>query len=61
MYELRKLERISGINRETFLKEYVKPGRPVIIEDYSKGWPALEKWNFEFFKSKAGRSRSTAL
>ena len=31
-------------------------GRPIIITDAFKNWPAVQKWNFEFFKQRYGHS-----
>lgn len=53
-YNLQPVERVSGIDRQTFLKEYYRPGIPVVITDYSKGWPALQKWNYQYFKNLLG-------
>jgi hypothetical protein len=34
-----------------FLRDYVSPGRPVVIQDAVASWPAMRKWTPEFFKS----------
>lgn len=52
MYAQRELERVSGLDRKSFKRLFEKPAKPVIIEDYAFGWPALEKWSFEYFKQK---------
>lgn len=48
---------MSGIDRETFLNKYYKPRVPVILEDYSKGWPAIKKWDYSYFKDLLGDTR----
>jgi hypothetical protein len=39
---------------ERFLKEYVAPNRPVVIQDAAPGWNAMGSWTPEFFKTKFG-------
>jgi hypothetical protein len=39
---------------ERFLKEYVGPNRPVVIQDAAPGWNALQSWTPEYFKEKFG-------
>ncbi len=53
-YDFQSVDRVSNLDRETFLRKYYRPGIPVIITDYSKGWPALEKWNLNYFKELIG-------
>ncbi len=51
---LANVERISAIQTNDFYQNYVQPSKPVIITDFSSTWSAREKWNYEYFKSKAG-------
>ena len=51
---LQDIPRVNGISKEEFLKEYFLPQRPVVFEDLSASWPATKKWNFEYFREKAG-------
>ncbi len=51
---LASIPREKGISGEQFRQEYFKPGKPVVFEDLSAGWPAREKWNFDYFREKAG-------
>lgn len=39
---------------ERFVEEYVKPNRPVIIENAAPEWKAMRTWTPEFFKTKFG-------
>ncbi|MBD2166657.1 cupin-like domain-containing protein [Calothrix membranacea FACHB-236] len=48
------VERRSNLSYNEFIKEYASVGKPVIITDTMKDWPALKKWDFDFFKSKYG-------
>lgn len=48
------VDRRTGLNRETFKNEYLKPSKPVVFTDFMNAWPAKEKWNNDFFKEKYG-------
>lgn len=54
MLKLKPIPRVKAIGKETFLKEYFFPQQPVVMENLSESWPAREKWNFEYFRKKAG-------
>jgi len=48
--------RIAPPGRDTFLREYYAPGRPVIIEGALDHWPAIQNWSFKELKADfAGR------
>jgi len=51
---LQDIPRVKGISKEEFLKDYFRPQRPVVFEDLSASWTATKKWNFEYFREKAG-------
>ncbi len=51
---LKPIPRVTAIDKETFLKEYFKPQQPVVMENLSEDWPAQQKWDFEYFRRKAG-------
>ncbi len=51
---LKSIPRVTAIDKETFLKEYFIPQQPVVMENLSEDWPARDKWDFEYFRSKAG-------
>lgn len=53
-FDLQTIPRIEHIDRNTFIQEYVKPRKPVVLTAYSKDWIASEKWNFDFFRATAG-------
>jgi hypothetical protein len=38
------VERISAITRERFCSDYLERGRPVVISDAARDWPALASW-----------------
>lgn len=47
----KKIERRSNLSYEQFLKEYLIPGKPVILTGVMEDWPAMSKWGAEYFKS----------
>jgi histone arginine demethylase JMJD6 len=46
------IERRSGLDWDSFLEEYVKPNKPVILTDASVGWQAHQIFNPGFFRDK---------
>lgn len=52
--DLQSIPRVTGISKEDFLSDFFIPQKPVVIEDLSAGWAATKKWNFEYFREKAG-------
>ncbi|KAF9136463.1 hypothetical protein BGX30_011166 [Mortierella sp. GBA39] len=43
------IDRHSGLSLEDFIQQYERPGKPVIITDGAKHWPAMTKWSTEYF------------
>ncbi|MBK7522780.1 MAG: hypothetical protein IPN49_04420 [Saprospiraceae bacterium] len=50
MLELRNIERVSGLTKETFKVKYLSTHTPVIITDLIDNWPAKNKWSLDYFK-----------
>ncbi|TNE68490.1 MAG: cupin-like domain-containing protein [Bacteroidetes bacterium] len=49
------IDRVSGITREAFQKNYMRPQRPVIIRHFfGPDAPIYSKWTFEYFKRELG-------
>src|SRR5262245_975067 len=48
------IDRRSGLTRAEFIRTYRDPLRPVILTDATRDWPALTKFNFDFFKNQLG-------
>lgn len=48
------IERRSGISSKEFIRDYVAKGKPVILTDMVKNWPAMGKWTPEFFSANYG-------
>lgn len=52
--QVQDIDRLPYISREAFRRDYLLPGRPLILEDLSRQWPAYHKWNWAYFKEIAG-------
>lgn len=48
------VERVKRMTPDEFIKAYVKPQKPVVIEQLIEDWPARSLWRFEYFKEIAG-------
>ncbi len=44
----------STLSYDRFLRDYVAKNRPVVVEDAVTLWPALRKWDLDFFKTRLG-------
>jgi len=51
---LNEIERVSSITKEEFIKNYLKPQKPVVIERFVEHWPALAKWDLDYMATVAG-------
>lgn len=47
-----QVERISALSRETFVHQYLKPHRPVILTDVVSKWPAFQRWSLEYLQAE---------
>jgi Cupin-like domain len=47
----------SSMSYDAFLREYVATNRPVVVENAVQGWPALQRWTPDFFKTNFGSHR----
>ncbi|MDC8002701.1 cupin-like domain-containing protein [Aureisphaera galaxeae] len=52
--QLREIDRVSSITKEEFIKNYFRPQKPVIIENYVNDWPAIQKWNLDYMAEIGG-------
>lgn len=52
--ELIPIDRRTGLSREEFIENYLKPKKPVVFTDLSKDWPAITKWTPEFLREHYG-------
>lgn len=51
---LQEIDRVKTISKEDFLKNYLKPQKPLVIENLIEDWPAFKKWNLEYIREIAG-------
>src|SRR5208283_400058 len=49
-----EVEHRHKLSRDEFLRDYYCTNRPVIITGMMDDWPALGKWNLDFFESHFG-------
>jgi hypothetical protein len=57
-----EIPRVSAkdLTIEEFIEQFEKPNKPVIITDGVSHWPALKKWNKEYFKNVCGEKQFRA-
>lgn len=53
----RPIERVEGISAAEFKRDYVRPGRPVLIANVAADWPASRRWTFEFLREYCGNEQ----
>ncbi len=53
---LSKIDVVDDISPEDFKEKYYKTGKPLIIKNLAKKWPAYEKWNWDYFIEKVGHA-----
>lgn len=51
---LQKVDRLKTISKKDFLQNYVKPQKPLVIENMIGDWPAFTKWNLNYLKEVVG-------
>ena len=49
-----EVQRRHQLSRDEFLDAYYSAGRPVIITGMMQDWPALTKWNLDYFAERCG-------
>ena len=52
-----EIEHRHKLSRDEFLREYYSTNRPVIITGMMDDWPAMRKWNLDYFERTIRRSR----
>lgn len=48
------IDRRSNLSRRELIKEYIEPGRPVVLTDAAHRWPGMGKVTPQFIKEKYG-------
>jgi hypothetical protein len=49
-----EIERRHKLSRDEFLREYYSTNRPVIITGMMEDWPAMRKWDLDYFAQRFG-------
>ena len=49
-----KIDTKNSISQEVFLKNHYSVRKPLMIKNFSKSWPALEKWKKDYLIEKFG-------
>ncbi len=60
MKESLPIPRISPVSIDNFYRNYVSSGTPVVITGLVDSWPAIQKWNFEYFNTHYGKAKIQA-
>lgn len=55
--QLKAVDIVEEIDPETFKKQYYNTLTPVVIKRFAQQWPALEKWNWDYFKALVGNQQ----
>jgi len=53
MLRLVPVGRVGAISRRSFLDDYRRPRRPVVLEDLTRSWPARTKWSVDYLRTIA--------
>lgn len=52
--QLTALDKFDHLSPEDFKKNYYQKNRPVVIRDLARQWPALSRWNWDYFINIVG-------
>lgn len=52
--QIQQIDRVKSISKDEFREKYLRPRKPVVIEDWIKGQAAYTKWTWDYFKELAG-------
>ena len=52
--KLTEIHRVKSITKAEFVKNSLKPQKPVVIENLIGDWPAYDKWSLDYIKEIAG-------
>ena len=52
--DVHRVDRVSGLSKEEFVRKYAYTSRPVVITDGTKDWTASQHFSFNYFKSIYG-------
>ncbi len=52
--KLVEVNRVQSITKKEFVKDYLKPQKPLVIEEFDGNWAAHKKWSLDYMKEMAG-------
>ena len=52
-FDFKSIDRIDSIDKQSFISDYYKPQKPVVVKNITKDWPAISKWNLDYIKEIA--------
>jgi hypothetical protein len=52
--QVQPIDRVKDISPEAFREQYLRPRKPLIIENLSRQWVAYHKWTWDYFSEIAG-------
>ena len=55
MLNLQEIPRVKTISKEDFVNQYLKPQKPVVVEQLTADWPAYEKWQLSYISEIDGQ------
>lgn len=51
---LEQIPRFKTLTKEAFVKDFLRPQKPVVIEQLIEDWPAYSKWSLDYIREVAG-------
>jgi len=54
------VQKVNDLSNESFYRDFVNPGRPVIIKELMNEWRALHEWDEDYFNSIPGNVKISA-
>lgn len=57
MLNLQEIPRVKTISKEDFVNQYLKPQKPVVVEQLTADWPAYEKWQLSYISENSWSKR----
>ncbi|MCG2613269.1 cupin-like domain-containing protein [Terrimonas sp. NA20] len=52
--QLKSIPFVQHISIRQFRRQFIQPAQPVVIKGFIEDCPALHRWNYSYFKEKAG-------
>ena len=49
------VDQYDSLSKQDFVEDYLKVGKPVVMRNFAKNWPALQKWDYNYLKQGCGQ------